>query len=177
MVIRLRGLQRRVGTRGLTRHLSQTSQDHPTAKHHFWKALHQNFEGCADRWEKDADHRKRTQENCRTHETLECQGTRSQVDLRKHHKKTPQQRQAQCGNQWNVVQTTHGGSNTIPMRQQPELGQSHRVRWNILSISAAGYRNPSRKFLFASTEIAARAGGALLVAVAKRQRQRRSWSA
>ena len=48
----------RVGTRGLTRHLSRASPDHQTAKHHFRKAQNNSFEGCADGWEKDADDRK-----------------------------------------------------------------------------------------------------------------------
>ena len=40
----------------------------------------------------------------------------------------PQQRQAEFGNQWYIVRTTAGGSNTIPTRQHPELGQAHRAR-------------------------------------------------
>ena len=41
---------------------------------------------------------------------------------------TPQQKHTQFGNQWNVVQTAAGGSNTIPTRQHPKLGQAHRAR-------------------------------------------------
>ena len=43
---------------------------------------------------------------------------------------TPQQGQAQLENQWHVVQTATGGSNTIPTRQRHELGQAHRARMN-----------------------------------------------
>ena len=52
------------------------------------------------------------------------------------HKMTPQQGQAQFGNWWNVVQTTAGGSNTMPTRQHPELGQARRDRMNYQSAQA-----------------------------------------
>ena len=41
---------------------------------------------------------------------------------------TPHQRQAQFGNECHVVPTTATGSNTVPTRQHPELGQAHRGR-------------------------------------------------
>ena len=44
------------------------------------------------------------------------------------HKMTPHQRQAQFGNECHVVPTTATGSNTVPTRQHPELGQAHRGR-------------------------------------------------
>ena len=40
--------------------LCQASRDYKTAKHHFGKAQKNNFECCADGWEKDADYRKCT---------------------------------------------------------------------------------------------------------------------
>ena len=61
-------------------------------------------------------------------------GTTSQVELGKPTKMTLQQRQAQFGKQWNVVQTTAGGTNTIPTRQHPELGQTHRARMNCQAV-------------------------------------------
>ena len=55
-------------------------------------------------------------------------GTNSQNDDEPpHHKMAPQQRQVHFRNQWNVVQTTAGGSNTKPTRPHPELGQAHRA--------------------------------------------------
>ena len=48
VMIRLSGLQWRVRTRALTRHFSREDQGHQTAKHHFRKAPHHNFEGAAE---------------------------------------------------------------------------------------------------------------------------------
>ena len=67
------------------------------------------------------------QENSRTYETLEgiyqiASGPQ------KTDRMTPQQRQAQFGNPWYIDLTTAGGSNTIPTRPHPELGQSRRAR-------------------------------------------------
>ena len=61
-------------------------------------------------------------------------GITSQVELGKPTKMAPQQRQAQFGKQWNVVQTTAGGTNTTPTRQHPELGQTHRARMNCQAV-------------------------------------------
>ena len=74
----------------------------------------------------DADCRKCMQENSRTYETMKSWDQVASEPL-KIHEMTPQQRQAQFKNQWYVVQTTAEGSNTIPTRQHPELGQAHRV--------------------------------------------------
>ena len=48
--------------------LSPRNLDYQTAKHHF---AQNNFAGCADRWAKDADYRKCTQEHSHTDETME----------------------------------------------------------------------------------------------------------
>ena len=48
VMMRWSGLQWRVGTMGLTRHLSQASQVYQTAKHHVRKGPNHDFEGCAD---------------------------------------------------------------------------------------------------------------------------------
>ena len=114
---------------GLTRPLSQASQDHQIAKHLIWKALNKNSEGCAFLWEKDADYRKCMHENSCTYETKESSDNIAR-GLWTYHNMTPHQRQAQFGNQRNVVQTTDGGSSTMPKRQHPELGQVHRARRN-----------------------------------------------
>ena len=47
-MILLSGLQWRIRTRGLTRHLRKAAQDHQAAKHHFWKAQHEKLDGCAE---------------------------------------------------------------------------------------------------------------------------------
>ena len=57
-------------------------------------------------------------ENRRTYETIDRKLTSE------YHKMAPQQRQERFGNQQHIVQTTAGGSNTIPTRQHPELGQA-----------------------------------------------------
>ena len=53
--------------------------------------------------------------------------TRSQVA----HQMLPEQRQAQFGKQWNVVQTPAGGCNTRPWCQHPEPGHDHCARMNV----------------------------------------------
>ena len=126
VMIRLSGLQWRSGRRSLTRHLSQEAQDHDAAKYHFRKAQQNNFEGCAIDW-KDANDRKCVQEHDRTYETMESWDKLAE-EPRNTHTMTPQQRQANFGNLWYVVQTTAEGSNTIPARQQTEVGQPHRAR-------------------------------------------------
>ena len=67
------------------------------------------------------------QVNSRTYETMK---SRDKVasGTRKTHNMTSQQWQAQFGNQWNVVQTTAGESNTMPTRQHLELGQASSPR-------------------------------------------------
>ena len=79
------------------------------------------------------------------------------IGLRESHKMTPQQRQAQFGNQRHVALTAAGGSNTIPMRQHPELGQAHFARLNYQSVQWAQAKQevPARKHgdqCFFSTE-------------------------
>ena len=61
----------------------------------------------------------------------------------------PQQRLAQFGNRWNVVQTTAGGSNTTPTRQHRELGQAHRARMKCQSMQrvTASQAAPLRKHI------------------------------
>ena len=59
------------------------------------------------------------------------------MELRKTHNMTSQQRQEQFGNQWYVVQTTAGGSNTIPTRQHLEVGEAHRARMHYNSTQRA----------------------------------------
>ena len=54
-----------------------------------------------------------------------------------------------CRNQWYLVQTSAGRSNTIPTRQHPELAKNS-PRPNELSIGAAGDRQPSKKCFHAS---------------------------
>ena len=91
------------------------------------KTSKQQFAGCADRWEQDADYRQCMQEFSRAYETMEsCDRIASEPQ--KIHKMTPQQGQPQFGIQWHVVSTTAMGSNTIPTRQHPELGHAHRAR-------------------------------------------------
>ena len=46
-------------------------------------------------------------------------------------------RQTQVGNQWKIVQAAAGGSNSIPTRQHPELGQADRARMNHQSVQRA----------------------------------------
>ena len=91
---------------------------------------HQHIEGCADRYNEDGHCCKCIQENNRTYETMI---SRDKVASGPHkiHKITPQQRQARFGNQWHLLQTTAGGSNTIPSRQHPELGQAHCARMEV----------------------------------------------
>ena len=137
------GLQWHIRTRGLARH-SRGSQEYQTAKHHSWNAPHKNFKGCADGRE-DADYRKCMQEDCYAYETIESWG-KVASGRRKTHNMMPQQRVAQFGNQWNVVQTSAGGS-TPP---HPEHGKSS-PRSTELSISALGDRLSSWKFLYAGT--------------------------
>ena len=109
-------------TRGLTRHLSQAAQDYQTAEHRFREAQKTNFEGCADRLEKDTDYRKCMHEECRTqHRKWTWENPQHDAEAKA---------QAQIGNQWNVVKSTAGGSDTIPTRQHPEHGQAHRARMN-----------------------------------------------
>ena len=56
------------------------------------------------------------------------------MDLGKHpDMMTPQQKQAQSGNQWNVVQTATGRFSTTPTRQH--LGHAHRARMKDQSVS------------------------------------------
>ena len=93
--------------------------------------------------------RRLPQENRRTH-ALESRD--QDASGQKTHKTTPQQRQAQPGNQRHTVQTTAGRSNTIPTRQHPELGQAHRARIDFDSTPWAAV-STSRKFLFTSTII------------------------
>ena len=76
------------------------------------------------------------QENNRTYETM-ISWDNIAIGLRESHKMTPQQRQAQFGNQRHVALTAAGGSNTIPMRQHPELGQAHLARLNYQSVQRA----------------------------------------
>ena len=117
MLLSLSCFEWQLSARGPTRHLKVKKEYH-VEKHHFLKA--QNiFEGC-----------KCMQENNRTHETT-MSWTQAASGPRKPLNMTPQQRQAQLGNQWNVVQTTAEGSNTMPTRQHPELGQAHRARMTI----------------------------------------------
>ena len=85
-----------------------------------------NFVGCAERWEKDANYRECMQENSRMYETMES-WHRIACGPQKIHRMTPQRRQTQFGNQWYIVESTVGGTNTIPTRQHPELGQAHRA--------------------------------------------------
>ena len=99
---------------------------HQIAKHHFRKAKKQQFAGCAERWEKDAVYPECMQENSRTYETMES-WHRIACGPQKIHRMTPQRRQTQFGNQWYIVESTLGGTNTIPTRQHPELGQAHRA--------------------------------------------------
>ena len=89
-----------------------------TQKHHFRKALKNMFERCAERWKKEADYRKCTQER-QSH----SRNWTSEAD-----NMTPQPRLAQFGEQRNHVQTTAGGSHATTSRQHPELGQAHRAR-------------------------------------------------
>ena len=53
--------------------------------------------------------------------------------------------QAQFGNGWHVVQTTAGGSNTVPTCQHPELGPAHRARmyYRSTQVVAAGQAGDS----------------------------------
>ena len=129
VTIRLSGLQRRSRTRGLTRHLSQEAQDHPTAKHRVQRAQKEHFGGlCREMKKRDADDRKCMQETDRTYETMDSWGEIARGP-RKNHTIT-------AGALWEPVvffQTTAGGSNTIPTRQHPELGQAHRARLNCQS--------------------------------------------
>ena len=90
-----------VGTRGLPRHPGEASHDYQTAKNHVPKALGHNFNGCADRRDKDAVDRKCMQDDGRTYETVESWGEVATVP-RKSHIMTPQQGQAHFGNQRNV---------------------------------------------------------------------------
>ena len=61
-------------------------------------------------------------------------------------------RQAQFGNQWNVVQTTAGGCNTIATRQHPELGPAHRARMNHQSVQRATARRAGSSFCVTAKE-------------------------
>ena len=67
------------------------------------------------------------EEKNRTYETMEIWDLIASVP-QKIHEMTSQQRQEQFGNQWYIVQTTTGGSNTLPTRQHLEVGQAHRAR-------------------------------------------------
>ena len=88
----MRGLHWRVGKRGLTRHLSQASHDHHTAKHHFKKALNNNFKSCADRKKTHTSASAGKKTVARTKQRTV--GTKSQVYLGKFHNMSTQQRQA-----------------------------------------------------------------------------------
>ena len=89
------------------------------------------------------------QEHSRMYETIERWDNIARRP-RKSHKMTPQQRQAQFENQWNVVQTMSGGINTTPTRQHRELGQAHRARMNYQTVLRATACQAG-KFLYAST--------------------------
>ena len=112
------------------------NHEYQTGKHHFRRAQKNNFYGCAARLEKDADYRQCMYENSRTNETMDSWDKVASAP-QKPHSMTPQQRQEQFGNQWYVVQTTTGRSNTTPTRQYPELGQALRARINYQSVQRA----------------------------------------
>ena len=85
----------------------------------------------------DADSRKCMQESNRTYENHDKLG-QCRKRTWENQQKTPQQKQDQFGNHWNVIQTTAAGRpNTIPTRQHPELGQAHRARINYQSVQRA----------------------------------------
>ena len=119
-----------------TRQLTHEAHDHYKSKHHFRKAQRRNFEGCAERWNKDSNYRKCMQENSRSYGIMES-WVKIAKGPRKTHTVTPQQLQANFGNQWYVVQTTAGGSNTVLTRQHPELRHAYRARMNYQSVQRA----------------------------------------
>ena len=109
--------------------LNPNSQDNQNAKHHFKKKKQEKSQVVQIVWNKTQSHVSACRKNSSTYETMES------WDLivsgpQKIHKMTPQERHAQLRNQWYTVQTTARGSNTIPTRQHPELGQVGRVRMN-----------------------------------------------
>ena len=95
VMVRLSGFQWQLKTRGLTRHLSQEGKELQDAKHQFRKAL-MNFEGCAERWNKDADYRECMQEHNRTYEPV-MSWDKVAIGPLNTHNITPQQRQAHWG--------------------------------------------------------------------------------
>ena len=103
----------------------------------FPKCTEKKFVGGAERLVKDADRRNCTQENNRTHETMESWDQVAYGRRKTHNMLPPQHRQAQFGNQRYVVQTTAGGSNAIPTRQHRDLGQAHRARMDYHSTQRA----------------------------------------
>ena len=131
---RLSGLHWRVGTRALTRDVSQTSQDHQTAMQHFGTAQENKFEGCAERWQKDADHRKYRQDNSRSNETID-----SQDKIASGPRKNKKDAAATASGIWEPMESCSSGTWTrLP-------------RSNGLAIGAVGDRKPSKKCRYAST--------------------------
>ena len=79
-MIRYSGVKWQTRTRALIKHFSQTAKEYLGAKHHFRIAFRNNFEGCADRWNKDADYRKCVQETAARTKPWKV-GTKSRVDI------------------------------------------------------------------------------------------------
>ena len=129
------------------------SQIYQTAKHRFRKARNNQLASCADRWEKSQISVSTCRKNNRTYGTMESWDLLASGP-QTIHKITPQQRQEQFGNQRCVVQTTAGGSNTIPARHHPELGQAHRARMDCNFTQRATGKQASGKLLFTSTSTA-----------------------
>ena len=83
-----------------TKHFSQAIEDHQIVKYHFPKALDNNFKNCADNLETEADCRKCMEENSGTYARMKpWKIGKTASGLRKTHKMTPQQEQAQFRDQ------------------------------------------------------------------------------
>ena len=128
VMIRLSSLQRRKGrTRGHAGSLTPESQYHQTESNTPEKHRKSKSQVVQIDETKVADFRKCMQEDSRTYETMEG-WDRIACGPQKIHKMTPQQRQARFGRKWHFVQSTAGGSNRRPTRQDPELGQADTTR-------------------------------------------------
>ena len=106
----------------------------------FPKSTDNSFAGCADGWGKFADYHKSMRENNGTYETNESWEA-----------STTRENDAAKGRRDSGISgtflTTVGGSDTIPTRQHPELGQAHRARMEHVSTQrvAAGQAGSSPK--------------------------------
>ena len=97
-------------------------------RHHFRKVRNNDFAGCAARWQSDEKYRECTIANNRTYETMQ-KWDQIAAGPQPVHKMTPQQRQAQVGGQWYVLETTSGGSSPTSSGQRPDLSQAHDARF------------------------------------------------